>query len=130
MKTARSVGMRGMLIGAMLMAAGLYAGAGSATAGEMVWKFKSEHPNSVGVELYSQDRNKTWPGGGRPYVLRDWKTHEFQIDCQEAERICFGAWVQNDTSTFWGAGLDGVEACSNCCAKCGSKGLRTQVLKP
>ena len=103
MKSAGTAGRIRAITAGALVAAGLCICAAPAAAGEMVWKFKSEHPNSVGVELYSQDRNKTWPGDGRPYVLRDWKTHEFRIDCQEAERICFGAWVQNDTSTFWGA---------------------------
>ena len=123
--SARTIGDR-----LALAAVAVCLGAGVAAAGEMVWKFKSEHSSPVGVELYSQDRNKTWPGGGRPYMLRDWDTHAFRIECQDGERICFGAWVQNDTSVFWGSGLDGVEACGNCCAKCGSRGLRTQVLKP
>ena len=125
MKSARAVGRVGALVAAVLLLTAV-----PSAAGEMVWKFKSEHPSPVGVELYSQDRNKTWPGGGRPYMLGDWKTHAFRIECQDGERICFGAWVQNDTSVFWGSGLDGVEACGNCCAKCGSRGLRTQVLKP
>ena len=102
----------------------------STSAGEVVWKIKSEHPNTVTVEFYSQDRNHVWPGGGEVYVIKDWDTHSYSLPCNSGEKICFGAWVMNDTSSYWGAGYDGDEACDNCCAICGATDLRTQVLKP
>ncbi|MDH3666639.1 MAG: hypothetical protein OEN23_06880 [Paracoccaceae bacterium] len=117
------------LFGAML-ALCLWLPGGQGHAAEMVWKFKSEHRDTVSVELYSQDRNKTWPGGGRAFRLKGGKTQRFRIECEPGERICFGAWARRDTSTFWGAGFEGHEACQRCCATCGSRGLMTQILKP
>ena len=100
-----------------------------AAAAELVWRFKSEHPNAVNLEFYSQDRNHAWPGGGEVYVIKDWDTHTYSLPCNDGEKICYGAWA-NESSSYWGAGYDGAEACDNCCAVCGDRELKTQVLKP
>jgi len=101
-----------------------------ASAAELVWRIESEHPNVVSLEFYSQDRSNVWPGGGEAYVLEDWATHTYSLSCNYGETICFGAWVRNESSTYWGAGYNGTEACESCCAVCGYGELNTQVLKP
>ncbi len=101
-----------------------------ASAAELVWRIQSEHPSVVSLEFYSQDRNRVWPGGGEVYVIKDWDTHTYSLTCNDDEKICYGAWVRNESSTYWGAGSDGGEACDNCCAVCGHGELKTQVLKP
>ena len=112
----------------LVAAASLFAT--QASAAELVWRFQSEHPNHVSLEFYSQDRNHVWPGDGDVYVIEDWDTHTYSLTCNDGEKICFGAWVRNDSSTYWGAGMDGTEACDTCCAVCGRGDLNTQVLKP
>ena len=111
----------------LVAAAGLMAT--QASAAELVWRIQSEHPNHVSVEFYSQDRNQVWPGGGEVYVIKDWATHTYSLSCDDGENICYGAWV-NASSTYWGAGMDGAEACDSCCEVCGHSEPNTRVLKP
>ncbi len=61
------------LAGLLIAAAGLLAT--QAAAAELTWRIKSDHPNHVSLEFYSQDRNRVWPGGGNTYVIEDWDTH-------------------------------------------------------
>ena len=111
----------------LVAAAGMFAT--QASAAELVWRFKSEHQHQVSLEFYSQDRNHVWPGGGDVYVLKDSDTHTFSLNCNYGEKICFGAWVRNDSSSYWGAGYDGADACESCCFSCGYGDTDTQVLK-
>ena len=112
----------------LVAAAGMFAT--QASAAELVWRIKSEHPNHVSLEFYSQDRNHAWPGDGDVYVLKDWDTHRYSLSCNSGESICFGAWVRNESDTYWGVGHNGNEYCETCCAVCGGGELNTQVLKP
>ena len=115
-------------LAAMLVAAASLL-ATQASAAELVWRFQSKHPNHVSLEFYSQDRSQVWPGGGGVYVIKDWATHTYSLTCDDGEKICYGAWV-NDSSTYWGKGYDGAEACGSCCAVCGRGDVKTKVLKP
>ncbi len=118
-----------LLLSGLIFVAGSLSGA-PADAGEMTWRLKSEHPNTVSLEFYSQDRNHVWPGDGQIYLLDDWDTHAFSLTCRNNELICFGAWVRNGSDTYWGSGLDDKNSCENCCARCGQGEVQTQVLKP
>ncbi len=111
----------------LVAAASLFAT--QASAAELVWRIQSEHPNHVSLEFYSQDRNHAWPGGGDVYVIEDWDTHTYALTCNDGEKICYGAWV-NESSSYWGAGYEGAEACETCCAVCGYGDIKTKVLKP
>lgn len=97
-----------------------------ASAQSLEWRFKSEHPNVVDVELYSMDRDHAWPGGNEVYTLRDYSTRNIDISCRRGEKICYGAWVRNSKRETWGAGVDGKDDCDNCCFIC--DGGRTPVL--
>jgi len=85
----------------------------------MTWNFVSNHPNRVQFELYSQSANHAWPGGGKAYVLDDYDRHATRIECSAGELICYGAWVDGDSNTYWGSGLDDQEGCEKCCYTCG-----------
>lgn len=100
--------------------------AAPASAQSLEWRFKSEHPRVVDVELYSMDRDHAWPGGNEAYTLRDYATRTIDISCRRGEKICYGAWVRNSKSSIWGAGVDGKADCDNCCFIC--NGERTPVL--
>lgn len=76
------------------------------------------HPYRVQLELYSQDRNHVWPGNGQAYVLDDDETKEVPIQCRSGETICYGAWVDGDSDTYWGVGPDDVDSCEACCFVC------------
>lgn len=88
------------------------------TTETLSWTFTSNHPSIVQLEFYSQSRNAAWPGGGMAYEIDDWKAHTYHLTCRTGEKICYGAWVKNDSSTYWGAGMDDEFGCSNCCRIC------------
>ncbi len=92
--------------------------ASTASADTLVWYVKSSHPNSVMIEFYSQDRSHAWPGDGTAYVIKDWDFHEYSLECRSGEKICYGAWVQGDSSSYWGTGKDDRDGCDSCCYIC------------
>lgn len=90
----------------------------SAQAERLTFNIKSNHEKVVSVEFYSQDRNYVWPGGGKVYVIDDYKTHSYPLSCRSGETICYGAWVRNRTSQYWGVGYDDDHGCKSCCWIC------------
>ncbi len=102
--------------------------AASASAETLTWKFKSEHENTVSVELYSDNRKRVWPGSGEVYSLNDYSTRTINITCISGEKICYGAWVRNTQSSSWGAGYGGKGACKKCCYECDGGSTPTLVL--
>lgn len=103
----------------------------AAQAETMKWQFQSQHPNIVDVELYSQNRaNHVWPGNNQIYVLDDYETKTMNISCLQGETICYGAWVRNKTSTYWGVGYKDKNRCSSCCYVCNGGQTKVIVLNP
>lgn len=92
---------------------------GAARADSLRWTLNSDHPNVVDLEFYSQDYNRAWPGNGKVYYIDDYNKHTYTLNCRYGEKICYGAWVRNDESTYWGVGPDNRYSCSNCCGVCG-----------
>ncbi len=92
--------------------------ASAAPAADITFVMKNNHPNAVEVELYSQDRDHVWPGNGQIYYLDDGETKTMALSCQDGEKICYGAWISGDKSTYWGVGPGNSEACDNCCYTC------------
>ena len=101
-----------------------------AQAGQLVWKITSDHPNIVSLEFYSQDYNRSWPGGGEVYVIDDWNQHTYNLNCNNGELICYGAWVRNDSNTYWGVGYNDSSYCADCCATCGAGPTQPVRLTP
>ncbi|MBT6118709.1 MAG: hypothetical protein HOH66_12655, partial [Rhodospirillaceae bacterium] len=66
------------------------------------------------------DRDAAWPGGGNAFILDNGEPHSLPLACDEGERVCYGAWVQGDTSISWGTGPGGEGACDDCCYICGT----------
>jgi hypothetical protein len=88
---------------------------------QAVFRIKSNHPNVVHVSYYSQTRRGySWPGGNQAWVLKDSQWHTHTLNCNIGEQICYGAWVVNQSNTYWGSGLNGRQSCPNCCITCGS----------
>ena len=90
----------------------------SASAEELTFRLRSNHPNVVDAEFYSQDRTAAWPGNGKVYSIDDSEPHSYKLSCRSGEKICYGAWVRGTRTTYWGAGYGGKERCSNCCFTC------------
>jgi hypothetical protein len=95
----------------------------------VTFRLKSLHPNVVDVVFYSKSRSVQWPPGGQVYVLRDSQFHDHDLACNAGEKICYGAWVRNTASSWWGVGRGGNQACQNCCRTCGS-GTHEITLNP
>jgi hypothetical protein len=101
-----------------------------ASAADVTFMMQNNHPNAIEVELYSQDRNHVWPGGGQVYILDDGEAKQMPLSCEEGERICYGAWIMGDRTTYWGVGPGGQEACSDCCYTCTGGATETISLDP
>jgi hypothetical protein len=100
----------------------------AAVAAELQWHIRSEHEYAVSLEFYSQDRNHVWPGNDEVYVIRDYEVHDYTLTCNNGEKICYGAWVRNDSSSYWGSGYDGKQSCDSCCFTCGAGDTPVVVL--
>ena len=96
----------------------LVGGASTGFAADVTFEMKNSHPNAVEVELYSQDRDHVWPGNNQVYLLDDGETKQIPLSCDQGEKICYGAWISGDKSTYWGTGPDNAETCSDCCYTC------------
>ncbi|TLP58450.1 hypothetical protein FEE96_18635 [Parasedimentitalea maritima] len=102
--------------------------AGPAIADNLNWRIRSEHPNVVSLEFYSQDYSRAWPGDGEVYILDDYDTHSYNLQCQSGETICYGAWVRGDSDSYWGVGLNDANGCSDCCYTCGQGDTDLRIL--
>lgn len=96
-------------------------------ANTLVIEVRSLHANTVELSFYSQSFNRAWPGGSRVYPLADSEFHTYRLNCQPSERICYGAWVSGDSSSYWGVGNGGEQGCTDCCMTCGSSNRVTRV---
>jgi len=90
----------------------------AAQAGTLSFKFRSNHEYSVGLEFTSQDRNHQWPGDGKAYKIADYEVHSYKLQCQTGETICYGAWLEGDSTQYWCVGMDNENHCSDCCYVC------------
>jgi hypothetical protein len=82
----------------------------------ITWKIVSKKPLSVA--LYSPNRRWGWPSWNQNWSVKSGE-NTFTVPCVEGERVCFGAWIANNTSgRYWGAGPQAEHACSNCCGIC------------
>ena len=91
-----------------------------AAATDMTWTMTSTYDYQVSVAFYSQDRNRSWPGGDEVYVLKDSRAHPITLSCQRGEKICYGGWPTGGRSTqYWGVGRNNGNHCDACCYVCG-----------
>lgn len=98
-----------------------------ASADVLTWRVRSTYPYKVYLEFYSKRYNRSWPGGGKAYVLRDSRFHTYRLNCRRGEKICYGAWTGGE-GRFWGVGRYGEKGCRNCCYRCGGGNTRRITL--
>lgn len=118
------------LLALAVLSTAAFAPVQAAKADELVWTFRSDHPNVVSLEFYSQTRSHVWPGNGKVYILDDSEEHTYSLNCRTGEKICYGAWVRNRSSQYWGVGYNGEEGCTGCCYTCGGGATKVFVLNP
>ena len=59
-------------------------------------------------------------------IIKDYKVHEFKLNCIAGEKVCFGAWVRGNDKQYWGVGHHGRNKCTSCCYTC-QQGFITPV---
>ena len=96
-----------------------------AQADEMAVYMKNGFSRAVVVELRSQTRDKTWPGGDQAWLLDKAEKKSVPVTCEPGETICYGAWAYGDDSIAWGVGPDSAEKCDDCCFICVAKATET-----
>ena len=85
----------------------------------------------MGVRVYSSSRNKTWPSTKQYFDLpADGDYHDVQIECNQDEQVCFGAWHLKGSSAYWGLGLKDTSYCEDCCTTCMAGGQEAPVDVP
>lgn len=99
----------------------------AASAGSIQWKIRAFDKYAVDVAFYSKSRKVEWPGGGKVWTIKDFKVHEFKLNCVDGEQICYGAWVRGNDKRYWGVGHYGKAGCKGCCFTCGTN-VSTPVL--
>ena len=83
------------------------------------FRFESDHPNKVDIVIYSSDRKgHQWPVPGKVFVLDTDEVTKFKIGCLGGEKVCYGALVSGNTSTYWGVVRGNKRGCSKCCYTC------------
>jgi len=107
---------------------GLLVSSAAASAGELIWHFRSEHSGVINLEFYSQNRNHVWPGNNQVYVIDDGNVHDYALECNSGEKICYGAWLRSDSSSYWGSGYGGEQRCDSCCFTCDGGPTNVMVL--
>ncbi|WP_420412238.1 hypothetical protein [Roseibium sp.] len=101
------------------------------SASSLLWQVKSNHPNILEIEFYSDTRRgHSWPGNNEIYLLDDYSTKTVNISCHHGELICYGAWVRNRTGIYWGIGFKYSQSCSDCCYTCNGGHTKLIILNP
>ena len=103
----------------------ILAGAATARAETLTFMMSSDHPEILRLEFASQNRNVYWPGDGKSWTMEDYDVHAYKLNCRRGEKICYGAWTE-DFSSSWGVGYQNGNRCQNCCYTC--NGGTTKVI--
>ena len=96
------------------------AGTESAQSGDATFRLTNNGRFSVMVKFFAQSRDWWWPGRTRHWDLDHSSAQAFRLNCQDGEKICYGASYTADDQTHWGVGFQGDKACQGCCLTCGS----------
>lgn len=118
------------LFGAIMVVATLIGASATASADEVTFTIRNNHPNALELQLYSQNRSHIWPGPDEVYYLDDGEAKDVPLSCRSGESICYGAWIAGDQDTYWGVGPNNANRCTDCCYVCGAGDTEEIVLTP
>jgi hypothetical protein len=121
-----------------------------ANAADMTFQFINDTERALSLKLFSRGADgkqagQQWPGKTKAYSLRpDDAVQQLKIDCEEGEKICWGAWVvvqsvsgqisrdgERNTRTGsyqYGVGQKNFRECARCCQVC-TAGKMVSVIK-
>lgn len=102
----------------LILAAALLLLVPPAFGADLTFFMKNVAPSAVVVEFSSAAHGTRWPGNDQVYLLDEGEKKSVTIDCEEGDRICYGAWVNGDDSVAWGIGPDNDRYCDDCCRIC------------
>lgn len=89
-----------------------------ARAESLLFSIRNDYPYTLMLVFYSDDRNWEWPGDDQAYVLDDNRIHDYPLNCNYGEKICYGAWPKGSRKYYWGVGQDRSHYCTDCCYIC------------
>ena len=107
----------GLAVAPMLAAASLF-NAPVAKAADMAWPMVNTTQFKIVFQFYSRTRSAVWPGRGQVWYVWPGQRYTPVLRCQDGEYICYGAWVEGNTSLNWGVGPGGNLGCTSCCYTC------------
>ena len=82
----------------------------------------------VHYEFTSVKDGGKWPGSGQVYFINRGEQRKHKLRCDRpGEKVCYGAWIAGDTSTYWGKGYGGQYGCTDCCAFCGGQDVHLGI---
>jgi hypothetical protein len=102
----------------MVLAVALFFTAPAAKAADMTWPMVNNTQFKIVFQFYSRSRSAVWPGGGQVWYVWPGQRYTQVLRCSAGEYICYGAWVEGNSSINWGVGPGGNLGCSNCCYTC------------
>jgi len=91
----------------------------SAFADIITFKMRSFSKEAVEIVFYSQNRKIEWPGGGKVHLNSTRDVASYPLTCVKDEKICYGAWLKDNPTRYWGMGQGGKQKCADCCYTCG-----------
>jgi hypothetical protein len=97
------------------------------SAATLKWTIANQSHYAAQVSFYSQNRSHEWPGGGQSWDLFDHGAHTFTLRCHTGEKICYGAFVYQTHSRYWGVGFKNSNSCSDCCGVCGAGSMASSL---
>jgi hypothetical protein len=109
---------RGALLALGLALAMIAPATTTAQAQQVTFEMTNEYGRDIQVSFYSEDRSHSWPGGSEFYSLRRARDERWTLSCRKGEKICYGAWLAGDRSTYWGVGYNRSQRCDRCCVTC------------
>lgn len=112
-----------------LLCALVLGAAGAAQADGMAVFVKNGHERAIALELHGYG-DHVWPGDDQVYMIEKKMQKSIPIECEAAEKICFGAWLVGDDQTHWGVGPDNTLSCTDCCTTCVAKSTFEISLQP
>lgn len=102
----------------LILAAAFVLSLSPAFGADLTFFMKNVDRHAVVVEFSSPAHGTRWPGDGQVYLLEKGEKKSVTIDCEEGDRICYGAWVNGDDKISWGVGPDNDRFCDTCCRVC------------
>ncbi|UYO51048.1 hypothetical protein KQX64_11160 [Rhodopseudomonas palustris] len=86
----------------------------------LTWKVTDRTSHRISIAYFSETRKgKVWRDGENGWTLMNVETTH-KLNCVAGEKICYGAWRQDDSSDvrYWGVGRTGSRPCTGCCTTC------------